>query len=274
MNTTTPQPNTDAATDSALLAQVVDAVRDAGSRLLASYYPGARPTSQADIRDALDRNEENSADLLRAALSTARPEANWVTDDQETGELPPGEWWAVDAVEGNINHVHGLPEWCVCVTLVRDNVPVLTAVHQPIGNLTYTALRGGGAFLGDRRLRVSAKSDLSVAIATTGQAEQGQVATYARIGASITAMLGQVMLVRATVPSTFPMLLVADGHADAFWLYEPALPGIAAGVLLITEAGGVVTDIDGKPWSPASTSVVAAAPALHDGVVDTLSRLS
>ena len=260
--------------DHMLLPTVIDAMHEAGARLLALYTPDARPTDMSALVAAGRRNEEASLGGLRAALTAAHPDAGWVDDDQETVALPPGDWWAVDAVEGNVNHVHGLPEWGVSVTLLRDNAPVLAAVYQPIGDLTYTALRGGGAHLNGRPLRASAKSDLAAAIVATGQAEAGQAATYRRIGDAITAMLGRALLVRATVPSTFPLLLVASGQIDAFWQDAPVLPGIAAGALLVSEAGGIVSDVRGQPWRPGSPDILAAAPALHRAAIDVLSLVA
>jgi myo-inositol-1(or 4)-monophosphatase len=257
-------------TDEHLLTAVVTAVQDAGKRLLAVYDPDARPAGRKDMFRAGTRNEEASLGDLRPALTAARPGAGWVDDDQETTALPPGEWWTVDAVEGNVNHVHGMTEWCVTATLLRDGVPVLTAVHQPIGDLTYTAVRGGGAHLDGAPLHTSPKTELDAAIVTTGQAEAGQSDTYRRIGGSITAMLGRALMVRASVPSTFPMLLVAAGQNDVFWQYEPVLPGIAAGILLVTEAGGVASRIDGTPWAPGSPDVLVSTPALHPAAVDAL----
>lgn len=273
----TPTPRTTPATatdDLTLLAKVVDAAHDAGARLLDIYSPDARPGDRSEIVGAARRNEEASLSGLRVALTTARPEAQWVEDDQETVSLPPGEWWAVDAVEGNVNHVHGLPEWCVTVTLLRNNTPVLTAVYQPVGDLTYTAILGAGAYLNGRLLYTSTKSDLATAIVTTGQAEAGQEGTYRRLGSSISAMLSRVLLVRATVPSTFPLLLVASGHYDVFWQYEPVLPGIAAGALLVTEAGGIVSNVYGQPWRPGSNSILASAPNLHSAAIEALSTVA
>ena len=166
-----------------------------------------------------------------------------------------------------------LPEWAVTVTLLRDGGPVLTVVRQPAGDLTYTAARGAGAYLNGRPLRASAKTDLDAAIAATGQAEADQRDTYRRIGESITALLGRALLVRTSVPSTFPMLLVAAGHADLFWQYEPVLPGVAAGALLITEAGGTVSRIDGSAWGPGSPDILAAAPGLHQAAADALTAV-
>ena len=78
---------------------------------------------------------------------------------------------------------------------------------------------------------------------------------------------------RTFVPSTFPMLLVAAGQNDVFWQYEPVLPGIAAGALLITEAGGTVSRIDGCPWRPGSPDILAAAPGLHQAAADVLAAV-
>ena len=87
-------------------------------------------------------------------------------------------------------------------------------------------------------------------------------------------MLGRALLVRATVPSTFPMLLVAAGHNDVFWQYEPVLPGVAAGALMITEAGGVVTRIDGTPWIPGADTILVTTAALQPAVIDILATIA
>lgn len=241
---------------------------------MAEFSPDSRPAGRADMAAAGGHTEELVLGRLRPELESLRPGAGWVDEDLETVPLRPGEWWVVDAVEGAVNYVHGMPEWCVTVTLVRDGGPVLAVVRQPVGDLTYTAVRGAGAHLNGRRLRTSVKASLDAAIAVTGQAEAGQDGTYRRIGESVTAMLGRALLVRAFVPSTFPMLLVAAGQNDVFWQYEPVLPGVAAGVLLITEAGGTVSRIDGSPWSPGSPDILAAAPALHQAAVGTLATVA
>ena len=255
-----------------LLAAVVKAATSAGDRLMADFSPDARPASRADMAAGGRHLEERVLTELRPELERLRPDAGWVDDDLETTPLPPGEWWVVDAVEGAVNYVHGLPEWAVTVTLLRDGL-ALTVVRQPVGDLTYTAVRGAGAYLNGRQLRASAKTDLDAAIAATGQAEANQRDTYRRIGESVAALLDRALLVRTSVPSTFPMLLVAAGHSDLFWQYEPVLPGVAAGALLITEAGGIVSRIDGSAWSPGSPDILAAAPGLHQAAAEALAAV-
>jgi len=260
--------------DTPLLDEVAKVAAAAGDRLLAVYSPDARPADRDELAKAAIRNEEASSAGLRDALRALRPQARWLEEDNETGALPGGEWWVVDSAEGSVNHVHGMPEWGVSIALVVDGVPELGVFRQPAADLTYTALRGHGARKNGCRLTVSGKSGLEVAIVGTGQAEAGQAETYARIGRSITVLLQQALLVRVTVPSTFPLLLVAGGHIDAFWQYQPVLPGIALGLLLATEAGGIVTAIDGSPWTPAAGTVLVAAPGVHAAMTRALGEVS
>lgn len=256
-----------------LVSEMAAIAKAAGARLLATYSTRARPGSREDMFVAGQRNEDVSLQGMREALTALLPTARWVEEDQETVELPDGEWWTVDAVEGNVNNVHGMPEWCVVITLVSSGVPVATAIYQPIGDRLYTAVRGGGAFLNGAPLQVSKKSQLNAAIVATGQAEADQQNTPRRIGNSIAVMLERALLVRATVPSTFPMILVASGQNDVFWQFEPVLPGIAAGVLLVTEAGGRAGRIDGSPWRPGAPDILVAAPGLFAEAAQSLAGI-
>jgi myo-inositol-1(or 4)-monophosphatase len=260
--------------DRALVPLIADAARNAGDLLRSTFTTAARPLRRAEINRAAGHNELLSLEVFQPALALIRQNARWIGDDEETSVLPPGEWWAVDAIEGNVNHIHGLPEWAVSVTLVRDNLPVVAVVHQPVGDRTYAAVRGFGATLNHAPLRVSAKRELAAAIATTGQAEAGQSHTYRRVGDSVTAMLGSTLLVRVDVPSTFPLLLTASGQNDVFWQYEPNLSGVAAGILIATEAGAAATSIKGEPWAPGHHDLLVAAPALHAAARTVLSAVS
>ena len=257
--------------DDALVEAVAKVATDAGNRLLGVFTPDARPADKQELVRLAVRNERVASAGLRDALSALRPGARFVEDEQEAAPLPDdGQWWVVDNAEGSVNHVHGLSEWGVSIALVVAGRTELAVFRQPIGDLTYTARRGGGAWLNGQPLAVSQKNGLEIAIVGTGQAEAHQAETYGRIGRSITALLDHAFLVRATVPSTFPMLLVAAGHMDAFWQYEPVLPGVAVGSLFIAEAGGTVTTIDGQPWTPGADTILVGAPTVHPAVRDAL----
>ncbi|MEU5347794.1 inositol monophosphatase family protein [Streptomyces sp. NPDC020766] len=262
------------AQDEALLPEVVEATRAAGAHLRERFSPDARLDSLADVVAAIHANDAASLGFLREPLQTLRPGAGWAEDEMESGSLPAGEWWITDAVEGNINHIHGMTEWSVTATLVRDNRPVLTAVHLPLTGDTYTAVRGGGAFLNGGRLSPSAKSELNGALVGTGQARPGEdEETFRRIGLSVTAMLTSALVTRVSVPATLQLIQVAAGRMDVFWQFSDVRSGLLSGALLVAEAGGTVTDTLGNPWGLASEDFLATAPALHSAAVEVLAPL-
>jgi myo-inositol-1(or 4)-monophosphatase len=229
--------------------------------------------SREDLMRALAVNDDAVLDILRPRLTRLRPQAGWVEDELDGGALPPGEWWVVDPAEGNVNQLHALPDWAVTATLVRENKPVLTVVHLPLTGETYTALAGGGAYLDGRPVHVSGTADLGLGIVATSQARPDENDDVVRrIGSSITAMLFDALVVRTSVPATLHLANVAAGRLDAFWQFAGARADLLPGALLVTEAGGRISDAQGRPWSPHSESFLAAAPGVHAEAVATLSR--
>ncbi|MCT9089804.1 3'(2'),5'-bisphosphate nucleotidase CysQ [Streptomyces sp. ASQP_92] len=265
--------SSDAVSDAELLAGTVLAVQAAGSALRERFGGVVPYRTREELMSALAANDEAALDVLRPRLAALRPGARWVEEELAGGALPPGEWWVVDPAEGNVNHLHGLPEWGVTATLVRENQPVLTAVHLPLTGETYTAVAGGGAQLDGRPLRVSPTTDLALALVATSQARPDEAeAVTRRIGSSITAMLLDALVVRTSVPATLHLLNVAAGRMDAFWQFAGARADLLPGALLVQEAGGRVSDAEGRPWTTDSESLLAAAPGVHADAVATLSR--
>jgi len=256
-----------------LLAQTAVAVRAAGSVLRDRFGEVVRYQTRDELTHALAANDDAVLDVLRPSLVSLRPDARWVEDELAGGALPPGEWWVADPAEGNINHLRGLPEWAVTATLVRDNQPVLTVVHLPLTGETYTALAGAGAHLDGRPLRVSGTASLGVGLVATSQARPDEdESVVRRVGSSITAMLQDALVVRTSVPATLQLVNVAAGRIDAFWQFAGARADLLPGALLVTEAGGRISDAEGRPWTPVSESFLAAAPGVHAEAVTALSR--
>ncbi|AJE43435.1 inositol monophosphatase family protein [Streptomyces nodosus] len=261
--------------DEVLLSRVVAAVTVAGATLRDRSTRHARGVSLREVVDEIHANDAAVLDVLKAPLLEARPGSGWAEDELAGGALPDGEWWVVDPAEGNINHVHGMPDWAVTATLVRDNRPVLTVVHLPLTGDTYTALAGAGAELNGAPLHVSAKTDLAASLVGTGQARPGEdETTFRRIGESVTAMLINGLVVRVSVPATLQLIHVAAGRMDAFWQFSDVRSGLVAGALLVSEAGGTVTDLHGAPWTLAHRDFLAAAPGIHRAASRVLAPLA
>ncbi|MBW8638943.1 hypothetical protein K1W69_17235 [Hoeflea sp. WL0058] len=260
--------------DHVLRTATADAVIAAANAIKERFSIDARPADRADINARIEANDEVSMRILREHLAKVRPEARIVEDELAAGLLPQGEWWIVDPVEGAINQIHGMADWCVSATLIRDNRPVVTAVHFPLTGDTYSALKDAGAWQNDVPLSVSAKADINAAMVGTGQASPGESRkTHEQIGASVTLMLQTALTVRVSVPATVQLVQVAAGRMDAFWQFSDVLSGIVSGALLIEEAGGTITDANGAPWSFESKHFVATTPALSAAVTKALSRL-
>lgn len=256
-----------------LLDATTAAVREAGARMLARYSPAARQPGLPEVLDSLHANDTAVAEALRPALAAIRPQARWLNDEHGSGPLPDGEWWLIDPVGGNVNAVHGMPDWNLGVSLVAEGRPVLAVLYFPVLGEMFTAREGGGTFLGGERVRVSAKTSLAGALTGTGQAQPGHDAALLELmGTSFTAMAKAALHVRISVPVTQQLAQVAAGRLDLHWQLDN-VRSHAAGVLLVQEAGGVVTDLDGKPWEPASERYLAAAPGVHAAALEVLSGL-
>ncbi|MFI5878861.1 inositol monophosphatase family protein [Streptomyces sp. NPDC051554] len=259
--------------DADLLAQTEIAVRTAGAALRDRFGDVVPYGTFEELMRALAANDDTVLDILRPRLTALRPDARWVEEELAGGALPAGEWWVVDPAEGNVNHLHGLPEWAVTATLVRDNQPVLTVVHLPMTGETYTALAGDGAHLDGRALHVSRTPELGLSIVATSQARPDEdEKVVRRVGASITEMLVDALVVRTSVPATLHLVNVAAGRIEAFWQFAGARADLLPGALLVTEAGGRISDVEGRPWTPESESFLASAPDVHADAVATLSR--
>lgn len=249
----------------ALLCVVTDAVKAAGLTLKRRFSNGGaqRDDVQALIAQ-IHANDVAVENTLRTALLASLRGSCWIEDEEEGGKLASGDWWVVDPVEGNINHVHGSTVWGVTATLVRDGEPVMAVIYEPMQDRIYTAIKNCGAHCNGMRMQVSTKKDLRASLVGTGQARPGEShAVHAAISVSVNAMLNSALMVRMAVPATFEIIEVASGRMDAFWQYTQVRSGLAAGTLLVTEAGGVVTDMHGRPWTFASEHVLLAAQGVH-----------
>jgi myo-inositol-1(or 4)-monophosphatase len=267
--------NPQLAEDTALLADITSALVAAGEVLTDRFPQVPALATGEDVVRAIHANDEASLTAFRPRLEALRPGAGWAEDELESGPLPEGEWWVTDPVEGNINHIHGMTDWGITATLVRDQIPVVTVIHLPLAHETYTAVLGGGAFLNGAAINASTKQHLNAALVGTGQASPLETSdTFARIGRSVTAMLDAALVLRVSVPATLQLIHVATGRLDAFWQHSAVRSGLVSGALLVAEAGGVISDLHGGPWSLESTDFLASAPAIHAEAVRVLGPLA
>jgi myo-inositol-1(or 4)-monophosphatase len=199
---------------------------------------------------------------LKAELSRARPGYGLLFEEGgTTAGTDPHHRWIVDPLDGTINFLHGIPHFAISIALERDGEIVAGLVYEPTRDEMFWAEKGAGAFLNDRRLRVSARRRLDEALIATGTPASGRnhpdyVATFARVAAATSG-------VRRFGAAALDLAYVAAGRFDGFWQFGLFPWDIAAGLLLVREAGGFVSDLSGGQTMLESGDVLAANAALH-----------
>lgn len=152
--------------------------------------------------------------------------------------------WVIDPLDGTSNYLRGLPHWCVSIALVEDGEPLHAVIFDPLRNELFTASRGAGAQLNERRIRVGERRDLSGALLTTGFAPRERLRAGAQLDC-VRELLRDAEDIRRTGSAALDLAYVACGRADAYFEAGVMPWDIAAGVLLVREAGGRVSDFKG-----------------------------
>jgi myo-inositol-1(or 4)-monophosphatase len=258
-------------TELSTLATMARAATDAALSMPANLAPGQFDT-WGDFKAAFDLVDEPLSTAVRERLDAARPGVPWV-DEVET-ELPDGEAWVVDAVDGAIQYLQGLPQWSVSIGLLRDGQVVLAALYSPFLGEVYTAARHRGAFRNGVRVSPSIKTDLGLTLVGTSYPPfpGRQPAALRATGRAMTLVLPAVGVVRNLGPTSWQVADVASGRMDIFFEYGRDTTNLLAASLVVTEAGGIVTDADGSPWNGHSESFVAAPAGLHSQFIDLLAQ--
>jgi myo-inositol-1(or 4)-monophosphatase len=214
----------------------------------------------ADFVSAADLRVEK---ILREELAKARP--GWALVTEERGGAIPTDKedaWIVDPIDGTTNFLHGIAHFCVTIAHWRRGEIVAGIIYQPIGDEMYWAEKGMGAYHNRRRLRVSARQNLGDALIATGLPWKGKE-KHPRYMATLAAVTPEVAGIRRFGAAALDLAWVAAGRFDGFWEYGLLPWDIAAGILLIREAGGAVSDMEGGDDMLAKGEILAATPALH-----------
>jgi myo-inositol-1(or 4)-monophosphatase len=200
---------------------------------------------------------------LKAELKKARP--GYAMLFEEGGAEPGSDArhrWIVDPLDGTTNFLHGIPHFAISIALERDDEIVAGVVYEPIRDEMYWAEKGAGAYVNDRRLRVSARRQLAEAVIGTGN-PYGDRADDQAYMATLAGVMAATSGVRRMGAAALDLAYVAAGRYDGFWEFGLSPWDIAAGILLVREAGGYVSDLTGGHGMMASGDVLAANDHLH-----------
>ncbi|WP_334161772.1 inositol monophosphatase family protein [Phenylobacterium sp.] len=249
---------------SALLKVMSDAARKAARGLNRDFGELAElqvaKKAPADFVSAADLKAEQ---VLFEALTKARPGYGFLAEERGMIDgTDKTHTWIVDPLDGTTNFLHAIPHFAINIALQREGVIVAALTHNPVTNETFWAEKGKGCYLNDHRLRVAARTRLDEAVLATGIPFLGH-GQHAKFLKELHQVSQRVAGVRRFGSAALDLAWVAAGRYDGYWERDLKPWDIAAGVLMITEAGGKITSADGDDDVLAAGSVCCGNLDIH-----------
>jgi myo-inositol-1(or 4)-monophosphatase len=212
--------------------------------------------------DPVTEVDQAAEEYILRLLKAATPEYGFLAE--ESGNLPgkADVRWIVDPLDGTVNYSRGSPWFCVSIALERAGELEVGVVYDPLRDELFAAQPGGGAVLNGRSIRVRPTASLANAVISTGFPYDAWTRPE-DLGAEVGYFARRVMSIRSTGSAALDLAAVATGRHDAHWETGLSPYDMAAGILLVREAGGRVSDYAGRPNALYGTSLIAAGPAVH-----------
>ena len=223
---------------------------------------------ESDFVSVVDRGTEA---IIRDLLAPPDRDVAFIGEESapDTIIVGRGITFIVDPLDGTTNYLHGYPAYAVSIGALVDGVLAAGVVVDVPRGECYTAVRNGGAFRDGQPMHVSRIADPALSLIATGVPFR-KPQMIARYLAQLPKVLATTSGIRRAGAAAIDLAHVACGRVDAFWELRLAPWDVAAGILLVREAGGIVTDFDGAPAAPAFAGVVAGNPVMHEWLLTTV----
>jgi myo-inositol-1(or 4)-monophosphatase len=246
--------------------------------LAAAYSGGSYIRSRLDRTRRIDHkgeidlvteadlgSERRIIDIIRASF----PDHTILSEEHGLTEGRSAYKWIVDPLDGTTNFAHGLAACCVSIALVKENRPIIGIVWGPFTDELFSAVRGAGAYLNGRRMTVSGIDRIGDSLIATGFPYNVRT-IMAPVMNRLTRCLEASQGIRRLGSAALDMCYVAAGRFEAFWEEQLHPWDTAAGHLIVTEAGGQVTDFDNRPFEPEMKSILASNGRIHHRMLELL----
>jgi len=259
---------------SALINVMVKAARRAGRSLKRDL--GEIENLQVSMKgpaNFVSLADKRAEQMLYDDLIKARPGYGFLGEEGGTREgTDKSNTWIVDPLDGTTNFLHGIPQFAISIALQREGVIIAGVIYNPANDELYTAERGKGAFLNDTRLRVAGRKQLNECVIACGLPHIGR-GDHELSRREMTEMQNRVAGLRRFGAASLDLAFVAAGRLDGYWERNLQPWDIAAGLILVREAGGVVSGIEGGDTAMATGHVVCGNETIQRELVKILKPL-
>lgn len=219
--------------------------------------------------DLVTQADLESEKKIHQVISRAFSRDSFLEEESGKSGLGEGRVWMIDPIDGTTNFAHGVPWFCSSIGLVENGHPVLGVAFNPITGDFFHAMQGGGAFWNKKKISVSKNNELIDCLLATGfPYERGELAR--KTIQSISNLSDHTQGMRRFGSAVLDLCLVAAGSFDGFFEYKVFPWDVAAGMVVVQEAGGIVTDFFGKKATPFSSAFVASNGLIHEKMLEKL----
>jgi len=247
-----------------MLFVAVRAARKAGDLIARSFDErGDLKVQEKHDRDFVTEIDQKAEKIILNEIRRHYPDHGIVAEESERVNPNASMQWYIDPLDGTTNFIHGYPHFAVSISAWKDGKPFLAVVHDPIKDETFEAKRGNGAFLNRRRLRVSPVNQVGHAIFASGMPPYRRKELIDSFQQRMDVCMRAAEGYRRGGSAALDLAYVAAGRLDAYWEGGLCAWDIAAGILLVQEAGGIITDLDGASVDVEKGDVLCANGLLH-----------
>lgn len=247
------------------------AAADAAGRVLLEHLEKGVSVRHKGAVDLVTEADRRAEETIVRRLRQSFPDHDILAEEGDHGRRSSPYSWIIDPLDGTTNFAHGFPWFAISIALAVDGAPVLGVVYNPFHQALFRAEKGRGTFLGEKRLQVSTTDRLDESLLATGFPYDRKESTANNYDHFVNFQQSALACRRAGAAS-LDLAHVAAGHFDGYWEMKLKPWDMAAGVLMVEEAGGRVTNFSGAPFDLFGREVLASNDAIHGEMIDVLKR--
>jgi myo-inositol-1(or 4)-monophosphatase len=248
----------------------INLARDAGNLLKEKFNSKHEVHYKGEI-NLVTEADKMSEDLIITAINSSFPDHGILSEESPAQNSSAKLRWIIDPLDGTTNYAHGYPVFCVSIALENEGVIVLGVIYDPLREDMFVAVRGSGAYLNGKKLKVSPTATLSRSLLATGFPYDIRMSKDNNLN-YFNLMAVEAQAIRRAGAAALDIAYLAAGRFDGFWELKLMPWDVAAGCLMVEESGGVISDMSGGQWDISSPNVLVSNGLIHEQMISVFKR--